>query len=379
MLWPVRALRSSSALLYHRRLCACIPQQPFASAAQPELLAVQQPLLDTVHLALEHHIDLEVGELMVVSVSGGADSVALLRLLLDLQPRWRLCLHVLHFNHALRPEAVAEESFVRCLAERHGLPFHVRRLSAGWADGGGGSIQTRSRKWRQAESAALLSRLRGVGSGGGGGGGGGEAGGGALALAHHADDQLETVLMKALRGVHLSRIHGMRWRHDCFVRPLLGVRKAELTSYLRAAGQEWMEDASNKEAKYQRNRVRLQLLPLLGELAGGEASLHARLQARNPEPSARPLHALCMPSACPLHLALCASSVPPPSPSLSPSPSPPSSHPPSTCAGGAAAECRAEGVARERCRRAPRAGAKVSWLGFRPPCPDPDPDHSPDY
>ena len=305
MLWPVRALRSSSALLYHRRLCACIPQQPFASAAQPELLAVQQPLLDTVHLALERHIDLEVGELMVVSVSGGADSVALLRLLLDLQPRWRLCLHVLHFNHALRPEAVAEESFVRCLAERHGLPFHVRRLSAGWADGGGGSIQTRSRKWRQAESAALLSRLRGVGSGGGGGGGG-EAGGGALALAHHADDQLETVLMKALRGVHLSRIHGMRWRHDCFVRPLLGVRKAELTSYLRAAGQEWMEDASNKEAKYQRNRVRLQLLPLLGELAGGEASLHARLQARTPEPSTRPLHALCMPSACPLH-ALCTS------------------------------------------------------------------------
>ena len=105
MLWPVRALRSSTALLYHRRLCACIPQQPFASAAQPELLAIQQPLLDTVHLALEHHIDLDVGELMVVSVSGGADSVALLRLLLDLQPRWRLCLHVLHFNHALRPEA----------------------------------------------------------------------------------------------------------------------------------------------------------------------------------------------------------------------------------------------------------------------------------
>ena len=230
MLWPVRALRSSSALLYHRRLFACIPQQPCASAAQPVLLAPQQSLLDTVDLALEHHINLEVGELMVVSVSGGADSVALLRLLLDLQPRWRLCLHVLHFNHALRPEAVAEESFVRALAERHGLPFHVRRLSAGWADGGSGSIQTRSRKWRQAESVALLSRLRGVGSGdgGGGGGGNGEAGGGALALAHHADDQLETVLMKALRGVHLSRVHGMRWRHGSFVRPLLGVHKVGL-------------------------------------------------------------------------------------------------------------------------------------------------------
>jgi tRNA(Ile)-lysidine synthetase-like protein len=373
MLWPVRALRSSSALLYHRRLCACIPQQPF-SAAQPELLAKQQPLLDTVHLALEHHIDLEVGELMVVSVSGGADSVALLRLLLDLQPRWRLCLHVLHFNHALRPEAVAEESFVRCLAERHGLPFHVRRLSAGWVDGGGGSIQTRSRKWRQAESAALLSRLRGVGSGGGGGGDG-EAGGGALALAHHADDQLETVLMKALRGVHLSRVHGMRWRHGCFVRPLLGVRKAELTSYLRAAGQEWMEDASNAEAKYQRNRVRLQLLPLLGELAGGEASLHARLQARNPEPSARPLHALCTPS-LPLPMRILCTptltfALPPPSPPPSPSPS--------TCAGGAAAERRAEGMARECRRRTPRARAKVAWLGFRPPRPDPDPDHFRDY
>ena len=102
-------------------------------------------------------------DLLVVSVSGGADSVALLRLLLALNgddaAEWRLDLHVLHFNHALRPEAAAEEEFVRALAAQHGLPVHVRRLEPGWADdGASGGVQGRSRAWRRAESLALLRR-----------------------------------------------------------------------------------------------------------------------------------------------------------------------------------------------------------------------------
>ena len=93
-------------------------------------------------------------------------------------------------------------------------------------------------------------------------------------LGHHADDQLETVLLKALRGCHLSNLHGMQWQHGYFVRPLLELRKAELQAFLKSIGQRWMEDSSNTEPKYTRNRVRLQLVPLLDDLSGG--ALHAR-------------------------------------------------------------------------------------------------------
>ena len=200
-------------------------------------------------------------------MSGGADSVALLRLLLALNgddaAEWRLDLHVLHFNHALRPEAAAEEEFVRALAAQHGLPVHVRRLEPGWADdGASGGVQGRSRAWRRAESLALLSSLGAADAADD------DGARGAIALGHHADDQAETLLLKLLRGCHLSNVQGMEWRSGGFARPLLDVRKAELVDALRADGQDWMEDASNAEPKYKRNRVRLELLPLLDELAG---------------------------------------------------------------------------------------------------------------
>ena len=271
MSWLARAsphLRPSSGLLSRRRVCMGHAPPPSAAVLQPDDRSRQ--LLHTVDTALERHVQLAKGQLLVVSVSGGADSVALLRLLLDLQPRWQLRLHVLHFNHGLRPEAATEEDFVRALAMAHELPIHVRRLPVGWVEGSPGGMQERSRKWRRSESTALLAELRVDDS---------ADDEGAVALAHHGDDQTETVLLKAVRGVHLSRVHGMRWRHAGFVRPLLGVRKQQLLQYLDAAGQPWMEDASNAEPKYQRNRVRLQLVPLLAEMAGGEGALLARMDA----------------------------------------------------------------------------------------------------
>jgi tRNA(Ile)-lysidine synthase len=259
--------------------------------------------LPSVHAALERHIGVVPDQDLVVSVSGGCDSVALLRLLLTLQPRFRLRLHVLHFNHALRPEADQEEAFVRALAADHELPVHVRRLPRGWQDvASSGGIQERSREWRRAQSVALLQELDagvsecsaapadGIGSN--------RIYSESLtsrsstasktdavfpraesliALGHHADDQAETMVLKALRGCHISNFRGMSWRAGRFVRPLLEVRKRDIEEYLVALGQPWMEDASNSEPKYKRNRVRLQLMPLLEELTGG--ALLARLQA----------------------------------------------------------------------------------------------------
>ena len=90
---------------------------------------------------------------------------------------------------------------------------------------------------------------------------------------------METQLLKFLRGGHLAQLQGMRCRDGPFVRPLLGLRKAQLREFLGAEGQEWMEDASNLLPVYQRNRVRLQLVPLLQELLGSADALHARFQA----------------------------------------------------------------------------------------------------
>mmetsp|Transcript_20812 Transcript_20812/g.70434 ORF Transcript_20812/g.70434 Transcript_20812/m.70434 type:complete len:517 (+) Transcript_20812:166-1716(+) len=234
---------------------------------------VAELLLPRVHTALSRDIGAMPGQRLVVSVSGGCDSVALLHLLLALQPRWRLRLHVLHFNHGLRPESGDEEAFVHALAERHSLPVHVRRLPAGWRESQPGGIQERSREWRRAESLALLDELDAAGPphpSSADADDQDEPGAASLvALAHHADDQAETVLLKALRGCHLSNLRGMESRAGRFVRPLLGVRKEELSAYLGALGEGWKEDATNAEPTYKRNRIRLQLLPLLEELAGG--------------------------------------------------------------------------------------------------------------
>ena len=113
------------------RLCSCLRAaaesgngrlQPASACSQPDALAAR------VHQTPEQDIGIRKRQLLVVSVSAGADSVALLRLLLAVQEHWKLRLHVLHFNHGLRDEADAEEAFVCALSAEHALPCHVYRL-----------------------------------------------------------------------------------------------------------------------------------------------------------------------------------------------------------------------------------------------------------
>ena len=105
-----------------------------------------------------------------------------------------------------------------------------------------------------------------------------------VALAHHADDQRETMLLKLLRGCHVSRISGMAPQRGPFIRPLLACTKAQLLDFATWQHAEWAEDASNADADYsRRNAVRHRLVPLLQELTGGglDARLHdAQYQSR---------------------------------------------------------------------------------------------------
>jgi tRNA(Ile)-lysidine synthase len=193
----------------------------------------------------------------LVGVSGGADSVALLHVLLENGFR---NLVVCHLDHRLRGRSSTGDAlFVKRLAEKLGLLFEVDRADVRKRmKEHGESMETAARNERHAFFArcAIKHRCR------------------KILLAHHADDQAETVLWNLLRGSH--GLKGMREKQEItvdavrlsLVRPLLGARRAELVSWLEARGHRWRDDASNSEPVAVRNRLRNEAIPLLAEISG---------------------------------------------------------------------------------------------------------------
>jgi tRNA(Ile)-lysidine synthase len=189
------------------------------------------------------------GERVGVGVSGGADSVALLMLLLELRDRLGIVLGVAHLNHGLRAKASdTDEKFVRQLAAKHGLEFHGESVDvAARAKREKANLEDAGRRARFDFFSQLVAK-------------------GKLdhvAVAHTADDQAETVLAHILRGTGLAGLGGIHPETESVVRPLLGVRRAELRAYLRGKKQKWREDATNQDTERTRARIRKKLLPLL--------------------------------------------------------------------------------------------------------------------
>jgi tRNA(Ile)-lysidine synthase len=212
---------------------------------------------------------LKPGMRLGVGVSGGADSVALLRALHARKSELGLVLHVAHLHHGLRgAEADADLEFVRELAAGLGLPFHEARVeTARAADENGESIEEAARRLRYGWFRRLLAKGSGEVAAPSSEGTVDEAGLDAIATAHTRDDQAETVLGKFLRGAWTEGLSGIHpvvaLAEGKIVRPLLGATRGEVESYLRALGQDWREDSSNRDAAYTRNRIRHELLPLL--------------------------------------------------------------------------------------------------------------------
>ncbi|MFI5098572.1 MAG: tRNA lysidine(34) synthetase TilS [Candidatus Acidiferrales bacterium] len=192
---------------------------------------------------------LRAGERLGVAVSGGADSVALLHLLLELHKELGCVLCVVHFNHKLRGRASeADEKFVARLAAKYGLEFFAARENiAAKTKRQRGNLEDVARRARYAFFERLVQggRLARV------------------AVAHTADDQAETVLAHILRGTGLAGLGGIHPTTGAVVRPLLGIRRADLRAYLRSRRQSWREDASNRDTTRMRARIRQKLLPLL--------------------------------------------------------------------------------------------------------------------
>ncbi len=203
-------------------------------------------------LALDRRL-LPRGGHLLVAVSGGADSTALLLALHALAPALKLRLSVAHLNHGLRgAAAAADANFVKRLAQSLSIPLISGRAR----------VAERARRRRLSlEMAARESRYdflvraaRGVGAN-------------AIATAHTLDDQAETVLLRLLRGAGTTGLGGIAPDVELqgvrVIRPLLRVSRAEIERFLQARGQPWCEDASNNDTAMLRNRVRHELLPLL--------------------------------------------------------------------------------------------------------------------
>jgi tRNA(Ile)-lysidine synthase len=192
---------------------------------------------------------LRAGERVGVGISGGADSVALLLLLLELREALGIVLSVAHLNHKLRGAASdADEKFVAKLAAKHGLEFHAERVDiAAKAKREKANLEDAARRARYDFFARLVA----------------EGKMDRVAVAHTADDQAETVLAHILRGTGLAGLGGIHPIAGCVVRPLLKVRRAELRAYLREKKQKWREDVTNLDTTRLRARIRQKLIPFL--------------------------------------------------------------------------------------------------------------------
>jgi len=184
-----------------------------------------------------------------VAVSGGADSVALLLLLVELRSKLGIVLSVVHFNHKLRGRASdGDEVFVAKLAAKHGLEFHsasadvVKKAKNERANLEDAARRARYDYFRSLVESGTCTKI---------------------AVAHTADDQAETVLAHLLRGTGLAGLGGIHPVCGPVIRPLLSVRRSELRRFLGARKQTWREDVTNRDTKRMRARIRKKLLPLL--------------------------------------------------------------------------------------------------------------------
>ncbi len=236
-------------------------------------------LVSSVQKALATGGFVGCGARLLVGVSGGPDSTALLASLVELRDDCRLEIHVVHVDHGLRPESRGDAAYVRRLCARWNVPFTMRQANVKELQRAEGlSVEAAA---RTARHHALLEEAAAS-----------EAD--TIALGHTADDHIETVLLSLLRGTGLRGLAGMTEQSESpftlpnggrvpILRPLLGVTRADVMGYLKERRLRPRQDASNTDPAHLRNRVRHELLPLMEQIregasdAVGRASEDARL------------------------------------------------------------------------------------------------------
>ena len=185
-----------------------------------------------------------------VALSGGADSVALLLACVDKWPGQVVALHV---NHGLQAAAADFEAHCRDLCQRLGVPLRVQQVDAGKQPGQSPEDAARQARYKAFGALALADMAQPAIK--------------SIAIAQHADDQVETLLLALGRGAGLAGLSAMpaHWRRDGldFYRPLLAVAGADIRAWLAARGASFVEDPTNRDEQFTRNRIRAQLTPAL--------------------------------------------------------------------------------------------------------------------
>lgn len=201
------------------------------------------------------------GETLVVGFSGGRDSMALLHGLLALREQLGFTLAALHVNHHLHAQADAWQQFCEDVCRAHGIALQLEHLQLQRA--AGDSLEALARAGRYQAFARAAGRY--------------------VLLAHHQDDQAETLLLQAMRGAGVAGLAAMPARRELagrlLLRPLLSLSRQQLDEAVRQAGLSWVDDDSNEDVRYRRNAVRHQLVPVMQSIVPGVRAALARSAA----------------------------------------------------------------------------------------------------
>lgn len=207
---------------------------------------MREQLFIAMRKAIEIHRLIQPGEGVVVAVSGGADSVVLLHCLVRLRTEFSLDLHVAHFDHRLREGSQQDAFFVEQLAASWNVPATTKSWMRGARQSRSLQAEARRARYRFLEDVAS------------------QVGATKIAVGHNRDDQAETVLLHLLRGSGLRGLRGMlAVKENRLVRPLLAVGREGIEGYAKAHHLSFIEDPSNRNLRYLRNRIRWDLVPLL--------------------------------------------------------------------------------------------------------------------
>ncbi len=206
------------------------------------------------YITAQHLI--EPDDLVLVGVSGGADSMCLLELLCACRQRMGFRLGGIHIEHGIRGAAsLADAEYVSSYCENRGIPCEIIHVDAcAYAQEHGYSLEEAARMLRYEAFEEAAQRLEGAGNSV------------KIAVAHHREDQAETVLWQMIRGSDLRGIGGIRSRRGRVIRPLLEVERSQIEQYLTEKNIVWREDATNADTAYTRNRLRQEVFPVLKEL-----------------------------------------------------------------------------------------------------------------
>ncbi len=215
---------------------------------------MREQFLQKIYPFIEEYQMIRAGDTVLAGVSGGADSMCLLAVLMAYRAQVDFTLRIVHVEHGIRgAESLADAVYVADFCDERGLPCAVVHVDApAYARAHGCSVEEAARELRyraftQAAEEACAARVR-------------------IAVAHHSEDQAETVLWQAIRGSSLRGLGGMRPVRDNIIRPLLMATRGEIEQYLQEEGIVWREDRTNADRTYTRNRMRGEVLTVLTDM-----------------------------------------------------------------------------------------------------------------